>query len=220
MSNSNYTLPPRTGLLGRPLACLLLPLIISGRPCLNLPTLRQEPFLHAGTPLHLLVSTLLAIRTSTRFTSPPDRSGRLWHSLLVTHSQTWRLRCSNMGSFRISLRTSCVLFLRVEFASLSCNLFWRTKNLHVFAICTVVVTVLQPPLAWFSDNDLDRAAGACCLLVCLCCDKDYVSKRLELLPFRNHSHMTPTRRNLCLTQHLYPRALPAQHSQRQHPRLS
>jgi len=51
-------------------------------------------------------------------------------------------------------------------------------------------------------------------------DKDYVSKRLELLPSRNHSHMTPTRRTLCLTQHLYPRALPTQHSQRPHPRLS
>jgi len=62
-------------------------------------------------------------------------------------------------------------------------------------------------------RDLDRAVGAFTLLDCLCCDKDNASKpeRLELLPFRNHSHMTPTRRTLCLTQHLYPRALPAQH---------
>jgi len=70
------------------LASLFFSLIISDRPCRNLPTLRQEPFLHAGTPLHLLAPTLLAIRTSTRFTSPPDRSGHLSHSLLVTHSQT------------------------------------------------------------------------------------------------------------------------------------
>jgi len=72
---------------------------------------------------------------------------------------------------------------------------------------------------YISADDLDRAVGAFTILDCLCCDKDNASKRLELLPFRNHSHMTPTRRTLCLTQHLYPRALPAQHPQRPCPRL-
>jgi len=92
---------------------------------------------------------------------------------------------------------------------LSYNLFWRTRILRVFATHTVVVTALRPSPAYISADDLDRAVGAFTLLVCLCCDKDNVSKRLYLLPFRNHSHMTPTRRTLCLTQHLYPRALPA-----------
>ena len=106
------------------------------------------------------------------------------------------------------------------FASLSYNLFWRTRILRAFATHTVVVTAaLRPSPAYISANDLDRAVGAFKLLVCLCCDKDNASKRLELLPFRNHSHMTPTRRTLCLTQHLYPRALPAQHPQCPCPRL-
>jgi len=62
-----------------------------------------EPLLHAGTPHHLLALTLRAIRTSSCLTSPPDKSGRLPHSLLVTHFQTCRLRCRDMGTFRFSL---------------------------------------------------------------------------------------------------------------------
>jgi len=114
-----------------------------------------------------------------------------------------------------------VFFLRVVSTFLSYNLFWRTRILRAFATVghTVVVTALRPPPAYISADDLDRAVGACTLLVCLCCNKNNASKRLEHLPFRNHFHMTPTRRTLCLTQHLYPRALPAQHPQRPCPRL-
>jgi len=44
-------------------------------------------------------------------------------------------------------------------------------------------------------------------------------QRLKETRTRNHSHRTPTRTTLCLAQHLYPRALPAQHPQRLFPRL-
>ena len=43
------------------------------------------------------------------------------------------------------------------------------------------------------------AIGAYSLLICLCCDKDNTSKRLEFLLFHNHFSTTPTRRVLCLT---------------------
>jgi len=85
------------------LPCLLFPLTPPSRPCRDLTTPRMEPLLHAGTPHHLLALTLRVIRTSSCLTSPPDRSGRLPHSLLVTHFQTCRLRCRDMGTFRFSL---------------------------------------------------------------------------------------------------------------------
>jgi len=71
----------------------------------------------------------------------------------------------------------------------------------VFATYTLAAT--SPPRlpAFVSADDLDRAVGAYTLEICLCCDEDNASKRLELLLFHNHSNIAPTRRVLCLTPH-------------------
>ena len=60
---------------------------------------------------------------------------------------------------------SYVFFLRAVFASLSYNLFWRTRILRAFATHPVVVTALRPPPVYISADDLDRALGAITLLV-------------------------------------------------------
>jgi len=92
--------------------------------------------------------------------------------------------------------------------------FAGVRNLH----CDRHLTTPSARLCLFGD-DLDMAVGAYALLICLCCDKDNTSKRLELLLFHNHFNITLTRRVLCLTLHPHPRDLPAQHSQRPRTRL-
>ena len=176
---------------------------------LELPHSYWNPLPCLQLPLFPLLLPLTLLYICVAHTSSP-RTCIYQQNYLI---QTWRLKSSSW------IKYSCAFSPRVVSASASYNSFWPTRILRAFATYTVAATSLRPPPASVSADDLDKAVVANTLLVCLCCDKDNASKRLEHLLFRNHSHMTPTRRVLYLELDLYPRAPPAQHPQRPRPRL-